>query len=405
MSAATLFTLILAAVVLQILIWAIVAARRRPAVAAVASPAKAPRGAAPALTAPAGTPSRPPSKLPAPAGTSPAWRSLRVVDRAFEDAAGSQCSFTLAAADGAPLPRWDAGQHIIVDVPLRAGGVVRRCYSLSGPPSAERYRITVKRAGLASSALHDGLQIGDLLQARPPAGHFLFEPDPGALTVLVAGGIGITPLLAMLHGGALVGGRPAVLYYGVRDHRELAFRAELGALRLAAPQLQVHVVYSAPLAYAPPGEAPDAVGLFDIDLLRRTLPAGRHRFYVCGPPPMMATLLPALRAWGVAPADLRSEAFGPAAAPPAAAASAAQPVTFLRSGRTLAWDGRQSILDLAEAAGLDLASSCREGSCGVCEVALRAGTVKYPSPPDHTPEPGHCLPCIARPTSPIELDA
>jgi ferredoxin len=177
----------------------------------------------------------------------------------------------------------------------------------------------------------------------------------------------------------------------------------------------VHVVYSAPLADAPPGEAPDAVGVLDIDLLRRTLPAGRHRFYVCGPPAMMATLLPALRAWGVAPADLRSEAFGPAAAPPAAptataastaaADSAAQPVTFVRSGRTLAWDGRQSILDLAEAAGLDLASSCREGRCGVCEVALRSGTVRYTSPPDHTPEPGHCLPCIARPTSPIELDA
>jgi ferredoxin-NADP reductase len=403
-SAASLFALILAAVVLQILIGAIAAARRRHPEADETSPAKAPRGAATVLIAPSDIP----TEVPAQAGTSPAWRQLRVVGRALEDAAGTQCSFTLAAADGAPLPPWVAGQYIIVEVPLGAGGVALRCYSLSGPPSTERYRITVKRAGSASTALHDTLQVGDGLRVGPPAGRFVFEPDPGALTVLVAGGIGVTPLLAMLHGGALLDGRPAVLYYGVRDHRELAFRAELEALRRAAPQLRVHVVYSAPVAEAPPSAAPDSVGLLDIDLLRRTLPAGRHRFYVCGPPAMMATLLPALRAWGVAPADLRAEAFGPAAAPARSAAptrSDAQPVTFRRSGRTLTWDGSQSILALAEGAGLALASSCREGSCGVCEVGLRSGAVCYPSPTVYLPAPGNCLPCVARPTSPIELDA
>jgi hypothetical protein len=296
-SAASLFALILAAVVLQILIGAIAAARRRHPEADETSPTKAPRVAATGLTAPTDMP----TEVPAQAGTSPAWRQLRVVGRALEDAAGTQCSFTLAAADGAPLPPWVAGQYIIVEVPLGTGGVALRCYSLSGPPSTERYRITVKRAGAASTALHDTVQVGDGLRVGPPAGRFVFEPDPGALTVLVAGGIGVTPLLAMLHGGALLDGRPAVLYYGVRDHRELAFRAELEALRRAAPQLRVHVVYSAPVAEAPPSAAPDSVGLLDIDLLRRTLPAGRHRFYVCGPPAMMATLLPALRAWGGRP--------------------------------------------------------------------------------------------------------
>ncbi|MBL8614046.1 MAG: 2Fe-2S iron-sulfur cluster binding domain-containing protein [Deltaproteobacteria bacterium] len=386
MTAGALFSAILGAVALQLVIWAVVRALRRPA--------------APAPSAP-----RPEAAAPTPDDR--AWRAVRVVERQLEDAAGTQLSLHLAPTDGRPLGPGLPGQHLSIEVPVAGGPPLVRCYSLSGPAAADRLRITVKRAGQASTALHERAVVGDVLRIRPPSGRFVFAPDPGATPVLVAGGVGITPLIKMLHNGALEGGRPAHLYYGVRDHQELAFRAELAALRRAHPALRLTVVYSRPDPAAPPELRPDAVGHVDLDLLRRTLPAGRHRFYVCGPPAMMAALLPALRAWGVAEDDLRAEAFGPAApsAAPAPTAAAPQLVQFVRSGRQAQWTGPGTLLELAEAAGVGMDSGCRAGSCGTCEVRLRSGAVSYLTPPDWAPSPGACLPCVARPTSAVELDA
>lgn len=384
MTAGALFFAILGAVALQLVMWAAVRAWQRPA-------------PAPAAAAPA-------DPLPTPPDAR-AWRAVRVVDRRFEDPAGAQLSLLLAPTDGRPLPVGRPGQHLTLEVPVAGGPPLVRCYSLSGPAAPDRLRITVKRAGRASSALHDAVGVGDLLRIRPPSGRFVFDPDPTATAVLIAGGIGLTPLLAMLHGGALHDGRPVRLYYGVRDHTERAFGDELAALQRAHPQLRVTLVHSRPAPDAPPDQRPDAVGHIDLDLLRRTLPAGRHRFYVCGPPAMMASLLPALRAWGVAEDDLRAEAFGPAAAPASAAPQAPVPVTFCRSGRQLEWTGPGTLLELAEAAGIPLESGCRTGSCGTCLVPVRSGTVCYSTPPGHLLDAGACLPCVARPGGALELDA
>jgi ferredoxin len=155
-------------------------------------------------------------------------------------------------------------------------------------------------------------------------------------------------------------------------------------------------------------------GVIDLALLRRTLPHGRHRFYVCGPPAMMLSLVPSMRVWGVQDDDIRFEAFGPASvrptAPitnePSASLSGAVDVRFDRSGRTLVWDGQDAnLLDFAERHSLAVESGCRTGSCGACQTRLLSGVVTYADKPDHDIPEGHCLLCVGKPQAALVLDA
>lgn len=150
----------------------------------------------------------------------------------------------------------------------------------------------------------------------------------------------------------------------------------------------------------------------DVELLRKTLPHGRHQFYVCGPPAMMQTLVPALAEWDVPVADIHYEAFGPASvklpgtSEPAAAVPGGVEVRFLRAGRTLSWDGRDaSLLDFAERHGIEVESGCRSGGCGSCETRLLEGSVQYDHAPDHDVAAGHCLLCVGRPAASLVLEA
>lgn len=143
-----------------------------------------------------------------------------------------------------------------------------------------------------------------MLQVKAPSGHFFIDPDPQVPAVLIAGGIGITPMMSMLRWClAEQPGRTLHLYYGVRHGGEHAFKLQLEQLADSHPNFHLSVVYSRP----GPNDAPDRdyqhAGHVDIDLLRRTLPHGRHQFYVCGPAAMMESLVPALAPWGVPQPD------------------------------------------------------------------------------------------------------
>lgn len=363
------------------------------------------------------------------------WREFRVARRAFEDAAQTQCSFYLQPVDGQPLPPFKPGQFLTfaLDVTPRpavgaAGAAtacaITRCYSLSDQPEPTHYRVTIKRVpapthhpelepGLSSNHFHDRVQVGDVLRVKAPAGHFFIDPDPGVPAVLIGGGIGITPMISMLRW--CVGQQPqriVHLYYGLRNSGEHAFKRQLEALAASHPALRLNVVYSRPGESDLQGRDYQHQGHVDVELLRRTLPHGRHQFYVCGPPAMMRTLVPALAEWGVPVADIHYEAFGPASVKlPGAAASgvtdvAAVEVRFQRSGRTLNWDGGDtSLLDFAERHGVAVESGCRSGGCGSCETRLLEGTVHYDHAPDHDVAAGHCLLCVGRPASPLVLEA
>lgn len=363
-------------------------------------------------------------------GSQTAWaglRAFRVRSRYDEDEAHSQTSFYLEPVDGQPLAPYRAGQFLTLqfELPDRHGVVrsVTRCYSLSDRHDPQAYRITVKRIpaprdrpdlspGLVSSHLHDHVAPGAVLQARAPAGLFVLDDDARVPAVLIAGGIGITPLFAMARAAlARQADRAIHLFYGVRNSRERVFGAELLGMEERHPNFHVTIVQSCP----PPGESEghgfDAAGVIDVALLRRFLAPGPHHFYICGPPPMMASLVPALRDWGVAGEAVHYEAFGPASINSAEANSVTlldRPVAvrFARSGRTLSWTGEDAnLLDFAERNGVEVESGCRSGSCGTCETGIVSGTLRYARPPTFDVAAGRCLLCVSAPTSDLVLDA
>jgi ferredoxin-NADP reductase len=376
------------------------------------------------------------------------WREFRVTRRMFEDAAQSQCSFHLVPVDGAPLAPFLPGQYLTFTVPAGGRGApggmepvaqtasqaaalatpasLTRCYSLSDRPEASGYRITVKRVpapagrpdipdGVSSAYFHDQVHEGDVLRLKAPAGRFFIDGDASVPVVLVAGGIGITPLMSMLRWcAAEQAARTVHLFYGVRNSADHAFKPILEQLASQQPTFHLNVVYSQPKPDDQVGRDFQHAGRIDVDLLRRTLPHGRHQFYVCGPPAMMESLVPALVGWGVPAQDVHFEAFGPASvklaasAPGAAARAPVTPldVRFSRSDRTLVWDYQDAnLLDFTDRHGLVIESGCRSGSCGTCETRLTSGTVQYDSKPDHDIAPGYCLLCVGRPTSALVLEA
>ena len=314
MTAVELLGLILAALLLQLMVGIGVSVRRWRAAPAAAQPPSPSAPSARSDSAWAG------------------WREFRVSQRAFEDAAQSQCSFYLQPVDGQPLPAFKPGQFLTftLDVAPQASGepvaprAITRCYSLSDRPEPTHYRVTIKRVpapadhpefapGQSSNHFHDHVQVGDILRVKAPAGHFFIDPDPDVPVVLIGGGIGITPMMSMLRWCvARQPQRVVHLYYGLRNSREHAFKQQLEEIAAAHPALRLNIVYSRPGEADLQGRDHQHEGHVDVELLRRTLPHGRHQFYVCGPPAMMETLVPALAAWGVPVADIHYEAFGPA---------------------------------------------------------------------------------------------
>ena len=354
------------------------------------------------------------------------FRPLTVTRKLVEDADGSICSFHLATADGAALPAFSPGQFLTfrLDVPMPTGGTEQliRCYSLSDAPNPASYRVSIKRVpppagsshrpGRSSTYFHDHVEVGTRLQVRAPSGHFHIErsADP---VVLIAGGVGITPMLSMLNWClAEQPGREIWLFYGVRHGRELAMRAVLEAQAKANPHFHLWRCFSDPLSDDEAGRDFEHAGRVDIRLLRTQLPLKPYQFYICGPAPMMESLVPALGDWGVPDERVHFEAFGPASIKrkqpeqiPRRATGDAITVSFARSGRQLPWQPScGSLLEFAEANGVTVDSGCRAGGCGTCQTHLRSGEVDYRQPPDFDPEPGSCLLCVCTPKSSVALE-
>jgi ferredoxin-NADP reductase len=361
-----------------------------------------------------------------------AWQGLRdfrVTRREYEDAGATQCSFYLAPIDGLPLPPYKPGQFLTFEVavadPGAAARAVVRCYSLSDMPHPGYYRVTIKRVtapsgspalppGVSSGHFHDSIAVGSIVRSRAPSGHFFLDRQSEVPVVLIAGGIGITPMLSMARWCLNMQPHRAVhMYYGVRNAQEHAFKATLEQLFGTAMRASLIVAYSQPGSTDRVGVDYQHHGRVDIELLKGTLPHGTHQFYICGPAAMMETLVPALVTWGVAPADIHFEAFGPASVRLPGDANPAQPsssperheVHFRHSGRTLVWDGSAAnLLEFAESHGISVPSGCRGGGCGSCATPVRAGSVQYDSPPDFDVVPGSCLMCVGKPASALELE-
>ena len=351
----------------------------------------------------------------------PGFRSLAVtaIDRESSDV----LSLTMQSRDGQPLPAALPGQYVVLRLqPVPGGPLLFRSYSLSGPGSTERYRISVKIEpnGAAGTYLAGHVRVGDALDVSAPRGSFTLQSGERPV-VLISAGIGATPVLAMLHAlAASRSTRPVWWLYGTRDGQHHPFAAEVRGLMLALPNSRRYVCYSRP--------EPDARMTADVDAtghLTRTVfdAVGVPRdadVYICGPTRFMEEMKAALATMGVTPERMHVEIFnggesmtpgvvgGAARAPhlPNDDAGTGSLVSFARSGIAAHWKASsyQSILELAEACDVPVRWSCRAGVCHNCESGLVSGAVAYDPEPLDKPAYGNLLVCCSRPLGDIVID-
>ena len=271
-------------------------------------------------------------------------------------------SFELAAADGGLLPGFEAGAHVDLDLP----GRLRRSYSLYGAPGGHGqgcggWHIAVKReaAGRGASAwLHEHARVGQVLQAYAPVNDFaLVEGAPHS--VFVAGGIGITPVLAMLERLAALG-RPWQLHYAASTPRRMAFRERLQQLAArSGGGLVLHI--------SAEGGRPALAGIV------AAAPPGAH-LYACGPGAMLDAFVAAAAAAGIDAGRVHVERFGSAAAP---ATDGGFTVELARDGRRFEIPAGRSVLDVLLDHGVEVPYSCMQGICGSCRVGVKAGEPEH----------------------------
>jgi len=236
-------------------------------------------------------------------------RSLRLINRVHESA--DVTSFVFGSRDGGPLPSFTAGQHLPIELPLPDGGKVQRSYSLSGAPEDRQYRISVKREpqGLASRLLHDRLEVGAIVSSRKPAGDFVLPEDTSPL-VLVGAGIGITPLMSMLHTLSETGDtRPVWFVHGLRNGALHPFRQEAARLAANKPEIRLHTVYSRPEVVDVETRAFDTQGRITGTLLTRLVDRPDARYLLCGPAGFLAEVKADLERQGVPESRIAFEAF------------------------------------------------------------------------------------------------
>lgn len=237
---------------------------------------------------------------------------LKVIDKVAES--DRITSFHLASPDGAALPPFRAGQHLPVE--LKVPGQpnrIKRTYSLSGPPQAGTYRISVKREdrGIASAFLHAEVGIGATIEARLPAGDFILPSGEGPF-VLVSAGVGVTPMLSMLHiVAASHPGRRVWFIHGARDGRSHAFRAEIDALVGMHANITRKIFYSAPRETDMPGTDFDAAGRITAKDLLAFGAGADARYMLCGPARFLADIRSGLEAGDVPSGHIHIETFGP----------------------------------------------------------------------------------------------
>jgi ferredoxin-NADP reductase/MOSC domain-containing protein YiiM len=360
--------------------------------------------------------------LAAASGQPPAWpgfRPLRVERKVPES--GNVISLLLEPTDGQPLASALPGQFVVLRLRPGSGPALMRSYSLSGEPGAMHYRVSVKREahGAASAYIDDTLQVGDIVPASAARGNFTLRPGDTPV-VLLSAGIGVTPVLAMLHALAAEASTREVWWlYGTRNGREHPFAEEARGLLKALAHRHSQICYSSPDPEDRPDIDFDAAGRLNTRVLQELDLPHNADFYICGPSSFMSDLSAGLAALGVTPDRIHTEMFGAgpsitpgiAASPrrpphlPAGLAGSGPLVSFARGGLNVRWEPKfQSLLELAEACDVPVRWSCRTGVCHTCETGLIAGKTAYRLDPIDPPADGNVLICCAQPEGDIVID-
>jgi ferredoxin-NADP reductase/MOSC domain-containing protein YiiM len=353
--------------------------------------------------------------------SAPGFRPLTVT--AIDQESADVLSLTMQSPDGRALPTALPGQYVVLRLQRTAGSPpLFRSYSLSGPPSTERYRISVKIEpnGAAGTYLHEHVRVGDVLDVSSPRGSFVLQSAERPV-VLLSAGIGATPVLAMLHALAAAGSTRQVWWiHAAPDGQHHPFAAEVRRLTRQLPHGRSYVCYSRPGSHDKTGEDFDASGHLSAAVLDEVGVPREADVYLCGPTRFMEGMKEALATLGMPPERIHVELFnGSEPLTPGVVGGAARTphlpkddvdsgplVSFARSGIAAHWKASayQSILELAEACDVPVRWSCRTGVCHNCESGLVSGAVVYGPEPLETPADGNVLVCCSQPMRDVVID-
>ena len=342
------------------------------------------------------------------------WTGLLRVAKVFQETPNVKSFRLVDPTDGALPFTYLPGQFLTITA-APGGQPIKRSYTIASSPTQRAFcEVTLKREdqGVVSRFLHDRIKEGDTLQITAPSGRFTFTGAEASSVVLIAGGVGITPIMsAIRYLTARAWSGDIFFFYAVRGEADVIFREELEYLQRRHPNF--HVVIAAEQVQS--AEWPYASGRVTRELLETNVPRlTSRRVHVCGPPPMMDAIKTILADLGVPPNQIRTEIFiakepSPprlGSVPPADVNVAV--VTFATSRRTAMVPPTKTVLEASEDVGVNIEYSCRVGTCGVCRVKLLSGAVTMEV--EDGLEPGDksnniILACQAKPTADVTVDA
>lgn len=353
----------------------------------------------------------------------PAWSGFRraqvvEVNRETDEVA----SFVLGDRAGTLFPPALPGQYVVLRFRADTNSPpLVRSYSISGASDLGAYRISVKRGGgPGSHHFVDATRVGDEVEISAPRGEFTLRPGVRPV-VLLSAGIGVTPVLSMLHAlsaASAESSREVWWIHAARGAREHVFAQEAKQLLHTLPRSHSAIAYSKPGPTDRLGDDFNVRGHWDLASLKELGIPLEADFYVCGPSPFLRDMNRDLISLGVSRNAVHHEVFGPAESiqPGVTKAEVKAPhsptplgigpiVSFTRSGLSVPWDSRfKSILELAEACDVPVRWSCRTGVCHTCECGVLGGRFRYTLEPLDRPASGNALICCSTPETPIELE-
>jgi ferredoxin-NADP reductase/DMSO/TMAO reductase YedYZ heme-binding membrane subunit len=335
-------------------------------------------------------------------------------------------TFRFALPEGGPLPfQHQPGQYLVIS-PVINGKKVNRPYTISSSPTKPDYcEITVKRdeMGLVSRHLHDMLREGDTLNISAPTGRFIFDGTQARSIVLIAGGVGITPLMAITRCLTDSNWKGDIYFaYAAKTPGDIIFRKELDDLKARFPNLHVHVI----LSRAEDSDWMGHKGRVSAEFLMKCIPELSTRLvYICGPDAMMAMTVQVLKDLGVPQEQIKLEEFIAAKHTEPAATDAGMTcvtttdvlapddgtgpkLTFKLSANSGTLSPDKSLLEIAEEAGVNIDFECRSGICGRCKTRLLGGCVTMETQDALTDEDKSkniILMCQARASDPVMVEA
>ncbi len=348
------------------------------------------------------------------------WKGQLEVVKIFQETHNVK-TFRFQSVEGGELPfRFQAGQYLNIQLPID-GTIVRRSYTISSSPTNRSYcEISVKREelGVGSRFLHDHVTEGTILEIAAPAGKFVFDDSRHTAITLIAGGVGITPMMSLAR-SLTERSWPGEIYFifGVRTPKDIIFREELERISKRFPNFHLHITLSDPVI------DPDwqgATGRISGPFLSEIVPSiTSYPVHVCGPGPMMDATCEILRTIGVPDHLICTEAF---LSPTGISRSSGiieatsdnedvlieSVIEFSKSNVVTTSTSGTSVLEAAEATGVEIPWECRSGICGQCKVRLRRGSVRMEvedALSAKEKEAGFILACQAHPKSQLEIEA